>query len=91
MQFDEISPYQQETPIEQLASEVVYQYGVVLQARGMLACPYLAKTGDGVCVSGCYSEPSCATDEPLEGWEAQAQNGLDSLRTLLAPALGQEG
>jgi hypothetical protein len=34
----------------------------------MLSCPYRAGTGDRKCVSGCYSEPRCITDEPEGGW-----------------------
>ena len=29
-------------------------------------CPYYQ--GKGICSSGCHSEPSCQTSEPLEGW-----------------------
>lgn len=41
-------------------------------ARTMMACPWYAKTGDQICASGCWSEPSCETDRPSEGWEAIA-------------------
>lgn len=37
------------------------------EARSMMACPYYVC--EGTCESGCYSEPRCITDAPLDGWE----------------------
>ncbi len=37
------------------------------RARDMITCPY--RMGIGICASGCWSEPACQTDEPLEGWQ----------------------
>lgn len=33
------------------------------------SCPYYQ--GTGICESGCTTEPSCMTDEPLEGWPSR--------------------
>lgn len=40
----------------------------------MTQCP--AYTDNGVCTGGCYTEPSCQTDEPTEGWIVAALNLL---------------
>lgn len=40
----------------------------------MTQCP--AYTDNGVCSGGCYTEPSCQTDEPTEGWIVAALNLL---------------
>ena len=37
------------------------------------SCPYFQ--GTGTCESGCYSEPSCFTDRPSEGWPSEAKAG----------------
>jgi hypothetical protein len=31
-------------------------------------CPYLRGTGDGKCNQGCWEEPRCVTDAPVNGW-----------------------
>jgi hypothetical protein len=41
----------------------------IWDALSMVQCPYYR--GEGTCNMGCYSEPACITDQPLEGWEAQ--------------------
>jgi hypothetical protein len=41
----------------------------VLEAEAMLACPAYGPAGTGQCQSGCWTEPRCQVDEPLEGWE----------------------
>jgi len=33
------------------------------------SCPYYQ--GTGTCFAGCVTEPSCITDEPLEGWPSK--------------------
>lgn len=38
-----------------------------------LGCPYFH--GLGTCASGCWSEPSCQTDEPLGGWRIRDLKG----------------
>ena len=62
-------------------------------AHGMLTCPYL--TSSGVCVSGCWSEPRCITDEPIGGWEADARESARSCanwaRDLAYEVRGQHG
>lgn len=35
-------------------------------------CPYYR--GVGICAYGCYSEPSCITDEPRHGWPSQRRS-----------------
>lgn len=30
------------------------------------SCDYFQ--GKGICTHGCWEEPACMTDEPLEGW-----------------------
>lgn len=45
------------------------------EALSALSCPYYR--GIGVCVSGCYTEPGCQTDEPTEGWVAQLHRAVD--------------
>ncbi len=35
----------------------------------MSDCPYYQ--GTGICESGCYSEPRCKTEEPIDGWPSQ--------------------
>lgn len=54
------------------------------QCRNMLgsalsaaACPYY-RTGTEQCVTGCWEEPRCITNEPLEGWEEQARRDADA-------------
>jgi hypothetical protein len=37
-------------------------------ARTMLNCPYYRD--EGVCVTGCQSEPYCVTGQPKGGWES---------------------
>lgn len=29
-------------------------------------CPWYK--GEGTCATGCWTEPSCQTDEPINGW-----------------------
>jgi hypothetical protein len=41
----------------------------VLETEAMLACPAYGPMGVGQCQSGCWTEPRCQVDEPLEGWE----------------------
>ena len=40
--------------------------GVMGDELDLSQCPYFMGTGQ--CSSGCYSEPSCQTDRPLNGW-----------------------
>jgi len=40
----------------------------------MLSCPYLL-TGTEPCVTGCWSEPRCITEEPVGGWESDVRTG----------------
>jgi hypothetical protein len=40
----------------------------------MLSCPYLL-TGTQPCVTGCWSEPRCITDEPAGGWQSEVRTG----------------
>jgi hypothetical protein len=40
----------------------------------MIDCP--AYYGDGVCVTGCWEEPRCITDEPEGGWLRAESIGL---------------
>jgi hypothetical protein len=35
--------------------------------RGL--CPYFR--GEGTCMGGCVSEPSCITDRPADGWPSE--------------------
>lgn len=62
--------------------------------HSMLECPYL-KTGTEPCVSGCWSEPRCITDEPIEGWEADVRESARSVaewaRELAYEARGNHG
>ena len=37
----------------------------------MLACPYIVS--GGTCVTGCWSEPRCITEEPIGGWESEVR------------------
>ena len=41
-------------------------------------CPYYQ--GTGTCESGCATEPSCITDEPLEGWPERIARAAKILR-----------
>ena len=54
------------------------------EALSRSSCPYRA---GGTCDQGCYSEPACITDEPVEGWAGllaslgfRAQRGRDDER-----------
>lgn len=40
-----------------------------------LTCPYYREIEGGVCVSGCWEEPVCRTDEPTDGWRARDRHG----------------
>ncbi len=42
----------------------------------MLACPYIVS--GGTCVTGCWSEPRCVTEEPIGGWESGARESAAS-------------
>lgn len=44
----------------------------LLEAMEMVRCPYYRH--DEKCESGCYSEPRCITDAPLEGWEERIRD-----------------
>jgi len=39
------------------------------EPEDMSGCAYFR--GKGTCSYGCYSEPSCQTDEPLDGWPSE--------------------
>lgn len=62
--------------------------------HSMLNCPYL-RTGTEQCVSGCWSEPRCITDEPIGGWEADvrqsARSVADWCRDIAYEARGRHG
>lgn len=47
-------------------------------ALSALLCPYY-NTSSGGCVSGCYEEPRCQTDEPEGGWELPTPYGMHIL------------
>lgn len=49
----------------------------LLEAVSMLTCPYL--THDGTCDRGCYSEPACMTDAPVEGWDGVVERAANAL------------
>lgn len=38
-----------------------------------LTCP--GRVGVGSCLSGCWEEPRCITDEPLHGWRWRTREG----------------
>lgn len=43
-------------------------------------CPYLNGVPPGVCVSGCWDEPRCITDEPGgDGWASEIRSAADDL------------
>lgn len=46
-----------------------------LENLSMTRCP--AYKDDGACDRGCRTEPSCQTDEPLEGWIGAAIKALE--------------
>jgi hypothetical protein len=46
-----------------------------LESLSMTRCPYYE--GTGKCDRGCHSEPSCHTDQPLEGWVGAAIQALE--------------
>lgn len=46
-----------------------------LESLSMTRCPYYEK-GEK-CDRGCWSEPSCQTDEPPEGWVGAAIKALE--------------
>lgn len=46
--------------------------------RDLSSCPYYR--GEGTCTSGCQTEPSCVTDEPLGGWPAVRAERLARIR-----------
>lgn len=50
------------------------------EALNALSCPYY--NGRGICASGCYTEPSCQTDAPTEGWVAQLFESAEKLKRL---------
>lgn len=41
----------------------------------MITCPYYQGIAGGRCVSGCWEEPQCQTDEPIGGWRVRDQQG----------------
>ncbi|NLU64939.1 hypothetical protein HCA61_22130 [Rhodococcus sp. HNM0563] len=41
----------------------------------MITCPYYQGVTGGRCVSGCWEEPRCQTDEPHGGWRVRDQQG----------------
>lgn len=46
--------------------------------KDLSSCPYYR--GEGICTSGCQTEPSCVTDEPLGGWPAVRAERLARIR-----------
>jgi len=60
--------------------------------HSMLNCPFLTS---GTCVSGCWSEPRCITDEPIGGWESDvkesARSVADWCRDIADEATGRHG
>lgn len=62
--------------------------------HSMLTCPYL-RTGAEPCVSGCWSEPRCITDELIGGWEADVRENARSVaewaRDIAYEARGRHG
>lgn len=43
-------------------------------AAGLSSCAYYQQVGDGKCSYGCWQEPRCITDEPLEGWAIESNH-----------------
>lgn len=59
-----------------------------------LACPYYQHFQGGpwgVCVSGCWEEPSCITDEPRDGWRPRDERGRFVSREAFQSALSGSG
>lgn len=50
----------------------------LLEAMSMVRCPYYRK--EETCHMDCYTEPTCITDAPSEGWEAKITNLREKLR-----------
>lgn len=48
-------------------------------------CPYYF--GAGSCKSGCWDEPRCITDMPLDGWRPRQVNQPNPILTTLRDAL----
>ena len=44
-----------------------------LHQRAMRICPWYTKVG--TCGYGCWQEPACEVDEPVNGWEWHDENG----------------
>jgi hypothetical protein len=63
---------------------IMHEFGEIERSlttpHSMLTCPYL-RTGTEPCVSGCWSEPRCITDEPMGGWESDARENAYSCAT----------
>lgn len=53
----------------------------IQSALTMIECPY--RVDDGVCVTGCRTEPECQTCEPAEGWEPALHEGVEKLSDAL--------
>lgn len=60
------------------------------EAQTMLSCPYL-RTGRDQCVTGCWQEPRCITNEPMGGWEDQVYSVAENLRFMAGQARGDHG
>jgi len=51
------------------AIKVEREYAEEEQGEATMAlCPYFRGVGDRTCKSGCWTEPRCQTDMPLNGW-----------------------
>ena len=70
---------------EALTEELRGAEGVLNEAMTMAACPYYL-TGDSPCLSGCWQEPRCITEEPAYGWSGQSVGPW--VRDLLKDARG---
>lgn len=58
--------------VEKIDDGASYSQWEIQYAKTMLACPWYR--GEGICASGCMTEPRCQTEVPLEGWEAIAES-----------------
>lgn len=47
------------------------------EAVSMLSCPAYGQGGR--CLSGCWTEPVCHTNEPVDGWVAYLRHAVDDL------------
>jgi len=50
----------------------------LLRALSAEVCPYRV-SAFGVCITGCWEEPRCMTEEPAGGWTVEASAAADNL------------